>query len=263
MNKRSSAVIFMALLAVIVLTGQAISQEAPNDSIKTNPAASASVSEVKTFFDGDFDAGWIDISGVTDDPQVAGAGPGDSSFDGSSVEATGGSPGAFRETSHTITYGDRIYSGGLNTKAVYDPSVSGPIATIDFSSDLRHPISTGNSAWVLLIEQDDTMYFSSRVAFSNWTWQSFQVGGLTAADFESSEPGLHSNYAHPDFSGNGAPITFGYVFTNSMLDSGTITNNHGIDNWAITVRQMQLFLPVIVRASENQSPSDAQETNES
>lgn len=251
MHQRKKLIILFALLLIFLSTsGQIFSQEEPDDGMEISSQQAANLSNIVIFSDGDFDHGWIDISDVTDDPTIPGAGPGTSTFDGSAVVANGGNPGAYRETTHTITFGDRIYSGGLNTNAIYDPGDSGPIAAIDFSSTLLHPRGTGNTGWVLLIEQQGNLYFSTRELFGNSSWQSLQVSDLTEEEFETSAPGLPSNNEHPDFSANGAPITFGYVLTNRKLGPGTLTNSHGIDNWSVTIHRHQLFLPMITHFSD-------------
>jgi hypothetical protein len=200
------------------------------------------------FSDGDFLSGWIDISGVTDDPFVPGQGPGTSSFKGSSVPNNGGNPGTFRETTHTITYGDRIYSGGLNTSAIYSPSNSGTIYSITFSSDLIHPYSDAVSGWWLILEQEGVIYFAVRgLPFYKATWEPFTIHSLKEQDFDTAPPKLEPNNEPPDFSPNGGPITFGYIFTNDMEGPGKITLSHGIDNWLIIVNPDQIFLPMIAR----------------
>jgi hypothetical protein len=164
------------------------------------------------------------------------------------VHTNGGNPDSFRETTHTITYGDRIYSGALNTSAIYAPSNSGAIYSIDFSSDLIHPYPEGVSGWWLILEQDGILYFAVRgLPFSKSTWESFTINGLGEQDFDTAPPKLEPNNEHPDFSAKGAPIIFGYIFTNDLGGPGTITLSHGIDNWSIIVNPNQIFLPLIVR----------------
>ena len=160
---------------------------------------------------------------------------------------SGGNPGAYRQTTHTITYGDRIYSGGLNTSAVYEPATSGAIVAIDFSSDLIN-VDSGISGWVLILEQNGTLYYAVRgVGFSNSAWESFTIKFLTEQDFDTAAPGLAPNNEHPDFSVGGGPIIFGYVMTNSMPGPGTNVNSHSIDNWSITINPNRIYLPMIVR----------------
>lgn len=238
-----TAIIILLLLAV----GHLFSPESVNPAQASSTQQAFTSATTVIFTDGDFASGWTDVSGVTDDPVVPGTGPGTSSFNGSSVQASGGNPGAYRKTTHTITYGDRIYSGGLNTSAVYTPATSGAISAIDFASDLQDP-DFGTSGWVLILEQNGTLYFAVRgLGFSSSAWESFTLKSLTEQDFDTTPPGLDPNNEHPDFSAGGGPIIFGYVMTNSLPGPGTKIVNHGIDNWSITINPNRIYLPVIVR----------------
>jgi hypothetical protein len=239
--------VLMSTLMTILLVGQAFSFVIPNathgDQIRNSSPAFNTV----IFTDGSFMTGWDDVSGVTDDPKVPGPGPGTSSFDGSSVQTSGGNPGSYRKTTHTIVYGDRIYSGGLNTSAVYDPGTSGAIYEIDFSSDLIFD-GNGSSGWHLILEQDGIRYFAVRKQdFSEADWVSFKVIALTEGEFDTAAPLLDPNDEHPDFSENGEPITFGYVVTNSRSGPGSGTSSSSIDNWSVTVNPNRSYLPFIIR----------------
>lgn len=122
LKKRILVVILTVILIPLLVGGKVFSQEI----LSILPAKSFQQAAcANTIFDEDFVSGWEDESDVTDDPLVPGIGPGTSSFAGSSVPTSGGNPGSYRKTTHTIFYGDRIYTGGLYTTAVYTPSVAG------------------------------------------------------------------------------------------------------------------------------------------
>ena len=161
-------------------------------------------------------------------------------------------------SANNIVYGDDIFTGGLNTSAVYTPSLSGAIATIDFSIDLlEDPTQPGASAWQLLLEQGGTLYYSVPLqGFNNSIWQIFQQNGLTANDFDTNPnvgvPGAIPNNQQPDFTANGAPITFGYVLGNGLTGPGTLTVNNSVDNWLVTINvsnnnNQSLFLPIVLK----------------
>ncbi|MBK7896677.1 MAG: hypothetical protein IPJ90_17725 [Anaerolineaceae bacterium] len=246
-KSKSSTGILISITMLALIISQVFSQASPSGTQTGQSLDVVNGINVVTFVDGAFNTGWTDVSGVTDDPLVSGVGPGTSSFDGSSTQNNGGNPNAYRETTHTVVNGDRIYTGGLNSFAVYTPSDSGAITSIDFASDLLHPDS-GSTGWFLLLKQNGVLYFAGRgQAFGNSTWQSFTLDALTEEDFDTSAPGLAPNNVHPDFSTNGASITFGYVMTNSSPGTNQLT--HGIDNWSVTINTspFQIFLPVILR----------------
>ena len=241
-------VALVLIVAQVLFVGQSFSQEGVKTASEGQEERGVNAGISRTFTDGDFASGWTDVSVVGDDPNVSGTGPGTSTFDGSTVRSSGGNPGAYREIVHTIQYGDRIFSGGLNSNAVYDPSVSGAINEIDFSSDfIRQSAAGGASGWTILIKQNGNLYFVERLAITNSSWKSFTSSSLTEEDFTEALPGIIPNNNHPDFSSSGSPITFGYVFTNGLTGPGTLALTHKVDNWSVTVNPNRVFLPVLMR----------------
>lgn len=154
---------------------------------------------------------------------------------------TGGKPDQFRETNHFgLNSGQRIFVVQLLTSAVYDPSVSGAIGSIDFSFDVKFlGGSTGTSqmAYRLAFEQGGSIFIPNIVGVAQGpgngqpaaAFQSFSFKGLTAADFSKQ-----SGSGTLDFSSSGAPITFGYMTSDTVnLDNAFV--NSGIDNWLVRV----------------------------
>ena len=130
----------------------------------------------------------------------------------------------------------------LLNSAVYNPSVSGAISSIDISFDAKFlGGSTGTSqiAFRLAFEQGSTIFVPLTVGVAQGpgngqpgaAFQSFSFSAFTAADFVTiPTPGSGT----PDFSNSGAPITFGYVTSDTVnLDNAFVMG--GIDNWSVTV----------------------------
>src|SRR5689334_10455875 len=147
--------------------------------------------------------------------------------------ATGGNPGAYRQT-------DLVWSGPgaivthLNHDAVYDPAVEGAITTLDYSFD-NIELSNYGVGYAMLISQNETGYIAFPpfgVGLDDTTspfWSHVSHTGLTASNFWED----NSNLTHPDFSSTGAPIQFGYWTS----DSGDWVHEDlsGIDNWSVTL----------------------------
>ncbi len=193
-----------------------------------------------TFSDGTFSTlDWDNDIGIFDDPQVAGSNPGTSTA-GISRQLSGGTPSAFRQSIHNIVRGDVVYTEGLNTAALYDPARQGAIDSIDFEADLRHP-NAGATAWQLLIEQNDTKYYSVPLgAFEqNTDWQEFSQLNLTEADFDTNPlSGFFGELPDgnaPDFSLDGSEMTFGYALGNTLPSGTFFSNTVGIDNWHVEI----------------------------
>lgn len=154
----------------------------------------------------------------------------------SSQEPSGGNPGAYRQTSHTVAGGNKIiYVFHENLNAVYDPSTLGVINSIDYALDYRVFSSSGAVAWDFALEQDGTIYHANSTywfdVLGSWTTQS--TNGLVASDF-AIWAGGGGGETNPDFSTSGAPITLGYLSINSST-SGGFTMTFGTDNFSSTV----------------------------
>jgi len=152
---------------------------------------------------------------------------------------TGGNPGSYRQVQHTYDAGI-IAVGHLNLSAIYDPSVTGAIASIAYSYDLIHlnPPPSQAVAYSVLIYQNGTYYRRSFDNIFPETWTSFGSGGLTAANFVVA---AGNGPANPDFSATGAPITFGYTsFNNNSGGAPGLVRLSGIDNWQVAVTTVPL-----------------------
>jgi hypothetical protein len=156
----------------------------------------------------------------------------------STQELSGGNPGAYRLINLSMTAG----TGGVGlhafkSSAVYDPSIQGAIASVAFSEDLRMVSGSvpGMSSGSVLL-QNGLRYY-------RWCWETDSVSWTTRIAEGTGAPnylldGLQDNGTNPlrpDFSENGAPITFGY-FRNIQGIAGTdFFMTSGIDNWTTTV----------------------------
>jgi hypothetical protein len=103
------------------------------------------------------------------------------------------------------------------------------------------PASTIDTAWdrradgdhlifeTVIVVQEGIVYRTSSDSFTNAGWNHASRAGLIETDFAR---GLVAE--HPDFSGFGSPLTFGYY-------RGTVASNfaaeHGIDNFSVTVHK--------------------------
>ncbi|MEO1204481.1 MAG: hypothetical protein AAFX10_17385, partial [Pseudomonadota bacterium] len=148
------------------------------------------------------------------------------------------------------------YAALTNSDAVYDPAASGAIDFIDFQWDIRlspdEPVTTVGS---LALEQDGFVFGAFEVRQSSGAgtpaWRSFSTPGLVASDFRPysgwSQPGRPDN---PDFSENGAPITFGYLIGTSRgfggadpLCANPPPAGSDLDNWRVEVTTLPLDAP--------------------
>jgi hypothetical protein len=188
--------------------------------------AAPAAAQTSSFFDGDFPGpNWIDtmvVGGATDSFGVA-------------TVASGGVPGAYRQTTHVVGFGTVLRVAHLNTAAIYSPAAEGAITGIDFTFDADHFTSGGAVRYTLLVFQAGNYYSSN--AFDDvfpGGWLIFQHQGLAATDF-AKIAGSGANL--PDFSPSGAPITLGFQTANSDPHSppGSYTTVSGIDNWAVQI----------------------------
>ncbi len=130
------------------------------------------------------------------------------------------------------------------TAGTYDPAVSGPLARVDYSFDAQDRTGFPRvfvSAQLLLLQGGSA--YSPPAAFfgpSNLSAQptpgpvtTTAETNLTAADFtvRGAGPG------HPDFSAQGAPITFGYlarVVNINTPSSSRLLVTFALDNYSVT-----------------------------
>lgn len=160
--------------------------------------------------------------------------------------ATGGNPddhAAITSTSCSVVNPDgcHVVDIGIYSVAVYDPSVSGPIGSIEYQEDQACFSVDGcvgdGTAWSPAIEQSGKFYIIpgmvTSVQTTNWVTQS--LTNLTATAFEEiflSGSSLTIPTSHPDFGSPGAPpLRFGYARANSRSSGRTSR----IDNWTLKV----------------------------
>jgi sugar lactone lactonase YvrE len=184
-------------------------------------------------------------------------------------QLSGGNPGAYLQL--TIAYNSApslsddswvlLFQG--RTGANYDPSKSGPIYSIDSSFDT---IGSGNlgeagGAGPALLQNGKIYAALAPVSESLREWTTTPFDNLSQDDFYLVDPSSRNEIdltQHPDFSGSGAPIQFGFV-----SEGGTNLGQHGltvvqnIDNWSVTVTPA-LDSPVNVAVSDGRGGSDSQ-----
>ncbi len=150
--------------------------------------------------------------------------------------ATGGNPDFYRQVDQTSTTGTIIVAHMSNF--TYNPSLQGPITTIDCSYDLLETnvlVPGQQVAYGLLLFQNNTYYTTPQIdVVSAGGWVHIAHSGLPAASFAHqfstlSLPG--PGPAQPDFSASGGPIRFGYYSSNSM----SALTHSGIDNYSVNV----------------------------
>ncbi len=181
---------------------------------------------------------------------------GDATFT-AAARPNGGVPDIWRATNLNYTAGlntaGLINVAHLRGGALYDPRVSGAIATIAYSYDLilQNAASNQSAGYTILLFQNST-YYRAR-DFDNAVgrlWISFRRIGLAAADFQKiTGPGPNL----PDFSASAAPLQLGFITFNVERSSSTFDYNYGasfvesgIDNWAVTVNPFQGVTCVVV-----------------
>lgn len=147
----------------------------------------------------------------------------------------GGNPDAFRQMTHTLPSPSSISVVHLFLASAYDPSISGPITSIDYREDqieFSPPFSGAAIGALPALRQDGVFYFGPDVTFSDLSWHSVELTGLTAADF-----GPIGN--QPDFSSSGGVIQFGFLRSNTNVSvSQALQTQHGTDNWSVTVNSL-------------------------
>lgn len=138
-------------------------------------------------------------------------------------ETAGGNPGAWRKTVHTSS-GQPVETWHEYTALGYDPSLQGPIASIDVSWDRRvdgeAPVNDA-----VAVFQNGVAYRTATQTFTANAWRHVDYPQLTAASF------VGANGQHPDFSSLGSPLLFGYY----RSTPATATVSHGIDNFTVGV----------------------------
>lgn len=166
-------------------------------------------------------------------------------------ETSGGNPGAYRQMTHVTPVdpaGGPVTSISViheRSSWVYDPASQGAIESIDLEMDrivlFTTPGSGGAVGHTFRIIQGGNTFFPllsiDPGAFSNTSWQSVSLLGLSASQFvNSTNPATAFN---PDFSSLGGPIMFAYARSNSNTGQGAeVTTIHGVDNFGVTIQML-------------------------
>jgi hypothetical protein len=153
--------------------------------------------------------------------------------------ADGGNTGAYRQFD--------MYNGGAGSiavkhlktgppgnPAVYDPASSGAVTGIKMGFDVfgGKPFSSLETAFSMVVEQDGKLYWTERILINDsQSW--FSKNDWTEADFRLyPQAEVMTGVNTPDFSVEGAPLTFGFI----SAVTGERENN-GVDNWLVRVCQ--------------------------
>ncbi|MBC8239070.1 MAG: PEP-CTERM sorting domain-containing protein [Alphaproteobacteria bacterium] len=172
----------------------------------------------------------------------------------------GGNPDAYRFMTHTMPGPVSLMVPATNLwiyhefqGASYDPSVSGAIASVNYSEDQRQfnpPFAGAAIGARAAIEQAGVVYVSSTHINYNHvgSWQTAVLPGLAAADFidfaSFGFAGGDDMFDNPDFSPTGSVIRFGFVRANTTGTVGVLqVTEHGIDNWSYTTNAARVPEP--------------------
>jgi hypothetical protein len=159
-------------------------------------------------------------------------------------EQSGGNPGEYRRIMNTVNGGSAfstVYGFHKNVGAVYLPKTQGPIGWIDYSEDSILLIGFGEGqGGGAALEQGGQVYVAGSFITPEDAWTHKSLSNLCATCFVRLDPsapfGVDAT-SHPDFSGTGGSIAFGFLRSNSSAGGGTgYTIDGGIDNWEVAVR---------------------------
>ena len=150
---------------------------------------------------------------------------------------------AFRAITHNVppapspTTFAAVWSAHFRNGATYDPSVQGPIGSIDYAEDAKRIFgsSLGQSAGIA-IRQNGTVFVAQVGTTPDDVFTRKEGKALKASGFGVLTAGGFPGGASPDFSAAGGPIEFGFVRGNSTGAGGPgYTLIAAIDNWFVRV----------------------------
>lgn len=155
-------------------------------------------------------------------------------------QQSGGYPGAMRQVTDNIPPApsgsefSTVFGIHLRSGATYDPSVQGPIATIDYFEDAR--AVTGGQLSGFAVRQNGKTYYTQAGVYSAITWGPVvQLGIVPAVFTEVTADGPISD-SKPDFSATGAPLELGFVRASSNGNGGgAYAVVSAIDNWKVRI----------------------------
>ncbi len=148
-------------------------------------------------------------------------------------DTTSGAPPHSRRSTQTYNMG--IFRvAHMRNNALYNPAASGAIAAVSYGYDLALH-SGGSDQYSLLLLQNGIYYESSQDTIATGVWTPFPARSLDQPSFwKCAGSGRESD--HPDFTGTGTPIQFGYATREASSLVGTqISTQSGIDNWSVSV----------------------------
>jgi hypothetical protein len=156
--------------------------------------------------------------------------------DASTVQkSSGGNPGAYRQVTVDVIGGSdsEVFAFNLKNGATVAPPSTGAIVSLTYSEDRN----TTGQEFGPAIKQGSNLYYAYAGSGGTSGWQSttmtFTPGAATSNLLTSFDTDTNSS-AHPDFSANGAPMTFGFAAIDNSLAS-SFTAVSGYDNWSISV----------------------------
>lgn len=177
----------------------------------------------KTIFDGDF-------SGTYTSLKILDTTPGGAATWSTLTQPVAGSPGAYREISHTLANG-AIAVLHYDPASQYDPTQM-PVYEVSCSYTLRHfTPALGAVRFHVAVLQNGFVFVAPWDDVYPDAWSQFSHPGLIADDFTNYLGGLP---AHPDFTSSGTPFILGFVTSNSV-NGGPVTKFAGIDNWNVVL----------------------------
>lgn len=185
-----------------------------------------------TFFDGTFnDTDWAVLTETADNGGTVNA-----------YQTSGppvGNPSPYRYIENTVNGTSKkssVWGFHKYISGVYDPQTQGAIASIDYCEDsiMFRGWGEGQATGPALVQGGVVYYYQPYLFCNQGTWTTQSLYSLTAVDFE--RPYWTGSTDHPDFSGSGEPITFGFWRGNSTLSSVGYTIYAGIDNWSLCVK---------------------------
>lgn len=249
---------FLTLYAVTPITGAGDTSNLNSGALDVVVAIPPVVQADVVFEDGDFAA--ADWTTEVLEQQNGGSLT-------ASVIATGGNPGAYRSVRHVIETGpgapaplSRVLSLHWRAGAVFDPSATGPVGTVDYSED--DLVIGGGQGTGIALRQDGKTFIAAigtlgANVIEKAEWTNRCRIGFVASDFRvlTVSDGLITASAaeQPDFSATATPLQFGFFRDNTAAASGNgSTTTCGIDNWRVRVARQ----PSFVFSDEEFAPAD-------
>jgi len=158
---------------------------------------------------------------------------------GVSTETSGGNPTEYLRMDDTLSVGSSITAFHYFTDWPYDPSVYGPIQSIDYSEDRIVLSALGPGEEIIgafALIQGGTVYSCNQsMNFDNTSWQTGSLSDLTESDFAYFSGPVAMSGSGLDFSASGAPIYFGFLRGSENAGGSGVVHGHGIDNWEVVV----------------------------